>query len=92
MPRPRGRRCLEFIPEVYYFKPRGVPLSKLEEEILFFDEIEALKLYEVDELNQNDASGRMEISQPTFARLLDSAQKKVAKAIIEGRAIKIEKI
>jgi len=67
-------------------------LRELEEVVLFPDELEALKLYEVDGLEQVDASEKMKISQPTFARLLGSANKKVAEAIIKGRAIKISKL
>jgi len=75
---------------VYYFKPRGIPLRELEEVILLPDELEALKLHEVDGLEQIAASEKMKISQPTFARLLGSANKKIAEAIIKGKAIKIE--
>ena len=92
MPRPRIPRCIKFRPDVYYFKPQGIPLRELEEVVLFPDELEALKLYEVDGLEQVDASEKMKISQPTFARLLGSANKKVAEAIIKGRAIKISKL
>lgn len=54
------------------------------------DELEALKLYDVDGLNQTQAAEKMNISQPTFARILDSANKKVAEAIVKGKAIRIE--
>lgn len=90
MPRPRIPRCIRFRPDVYYFKPQGIPLRLLEEVILLPDELEALKLYEVDELEQIEAAKKMKISQPTFARLLDSAHKKVTQAIISGKAIRIE--
>jgi predicted DNA-binding protein (UPF0251 family) len=82
---------LRFKPDVYYFKPQGVPLRFLEEEILPADELEALKLHEVDGLEQIEAAAKMKISQPTFARLLESAHKKIARAIILGKAIRIEK-
>jgi len=62
----------------------------LEEVVLRPDELEALKLYEVDGLNQTIAAKKMKISQPTLARLLDSANKKIAQAIIAGKAIRIE--
>ena len=62
----------------------------LEAVVLSADEVEALKLYEVDSFEQFEAGKKMGVSQPTFARLLDKAQKKVAKAIIEGKAIRIE--
>ena len=89
MPRPRIPRRVRFKPNVYYFKPRGVPLRELEEVTLFPDEVETLKLYEVDELSQIEAAKKMGISQPTFARLLGSANKKIARAIIKGMAIRI---
>jgi predicted DNA-binding protein (UPF0251 family) len=91
MPRPKIPRFLRFSPNVYYFKPQGIPLRFLEEEVLEPDELEALKLYEVDGFDQLNSADKMKISQPTFARILDSAHKKVAKAIIEGKAIKIKK-
>ena len=90
MTRPRRPRCLHFKPSVYYFKPQGIPLRELEEIVLLPDELEALKLYEIDELEQTEAAEKMKISQPTFARLLGSANKKVAQAIIKGKAIRIE--
>lgn len=91
MPRPRIRRHLRFNPDVYYFKPRGIPLQELDEVVLLRDELEALKLHDVDGLDQNQAAEKMHISQPTLARTLDSAYKKVAEAIIFGKAIRIEK-
>ncbi len=87
--RPKINRCLRFKPDVYYFKPRGIPLRKLEEILLLPDELEAIKLYEVDCLDQKHSAEKMEISQPTFARILNSALKKVSSAIIKGKAIKI---
>jgi len=87
--RPKIKRCLRFKPNVRYFKPQGIPLRFLGEVILMPDELEALKLYEVDGFDQKQASEKMKISQPTFARVLDSAVKKVAYAIIKGKAIKI---
>ncbi len=64
MPRPRRPRCLRFKPNVHYFKPQGVPLRFLGEETLLPDELEALKLHEVDGLEQKKAALKMEISQP----------------------------
>lgn len=91
MPRPRKRRRLRFAPEIFYFKPRGIPLRKLEEIVLHRDEIEALKLHDVEGLGQVEAAAQMEISQPTFARILNKTYKKLAEAIIKGKAIKVEK-
>jgi len=65
-------------------------MRELEEVVLLPDELEALKLYEVDGLEQKKAAEKMKISQPTFARLLGSANKKIASAIVKGKAIRIE--
>jgi len=89
MPRPKIKRNIRFNPEVYYYKPRGVPMRILEEVVLEKDEVEALKLHDVDGLNQMDSSKKMKVSQPTFARILNKAYKKVAEGIINGKAIRI---
>lgn len=90
MPRRKIQRCTNFKPGVYYFKPQGIPMQFLEEVVLMSDEVEAIKLYDVDELEQIDAAKKMKISQPTFARILASARKKITEAIIKGKAIRIE--
>jgi predicted DNA-binding protein (UPF0251 family) len=90
MTRPKVARCLRFNPNVLYFKPQGIPLRMLEEVIILPDELEALKLYEVDGMEQTKAAKMMRISQPTFARVLGSANKKIADAIIKGKAIKLK--
>jgi len=90
MSRPKIPRCLQFRPNFYYFKPQGVPLRELQEVVLLSDELEALKLNKVDGLEQIEAAKKMAISQPTFARILGSANKKVAQAIVHGMAIRIE--
>jgi predicted DNA-binding protein (UPF0251 family) len=91
MPRQKIPRRVRFSPSVVYFKPQGIPLRVLEEVVLMADELEALKLYDVDGLDQTKAASKMQISQPTFARILDNANKKIAKALINGYAIRIEK-
>jgi predicted DNA-binding protein (UPF0251 family) len=91
MPRPRKPRRLRFRPKVYYFKPRGVPLRSLEEVVLRADEMEALKLHDGEGLEQVEVARKMGISQPTLARTLDRAYKKLAEALIEGKAIKLER-
>lgn len=90
MPRPKIQRCIRFSPSAVYFKPRGIPLRLLEEVVLENDELEALKLYEIDLLEQTKAAKKMKVSQPTFARILNKAHKKIADAIINGKAIKVE--
>ncbi|MBU1000380.1 DUF134 domain-containing protein [Patescibacteria group bacterium] len=90
MTRPKIPRCVRFNPDVYFFKPQGIPLRMLEEIVLLPDELEALKLHEVDGLEQTKAAEKMKISQPTFARILASAHKKIAVALVEGKAIRIQ--
>jgi predicted DNA-binding protein (UPF0251 family) len=89
MPRPKIRRCLRFRPSVCYFKPRGVPLRLLEEVVLAADELEAIKLHDLDRLDQKEAAEKMKISQPTFARILSKAQQKLAEALIRGKAVRL---
>ena len=90
--RPIKPRRIKGCPRVFYFKPQGIPLRMLDEIILMPDEFEALNLYSIDELDQTAAAKKMGISQPTFARILQKAYKKVAQAIVHGKAIRIEKI
>ena len=91
MVRPFGPRILKGNPSVFYFKPQGIPLRFLDEITLAPDEFEAIKLYDCDNLNQTLAAKEMGISQPTFARILQRAYKKIAQAIVCGKAIRIEK-
>jgi predicted DNA-binding protein (UPF0251 family) len=78
------------IPESNYFKPRGIPLSMLEEVVLTVDECEALRLADLEGLYQEQAAEKMNISRPTFGRIIDTAHKKVAEALVKGKALKIE--
>ncbi|MFH1471211.1 MAG: DUF134 domain-containing protein [Candidatus Micrarchaeota archaeon] len=88
--RPRLRRNVRFEPNVTYFKPRGIPLAQLGEVVLQVDEFEAVRLKDLEGLEQEECAKKMRISQPTFHRLVVSARKKVAEAIIRGKAIRIE--
>lgn len=89
MTRPKIPRCIYCKPCTCYFKPRGIPLSALEEISLSQDEFDSLKLYDLDGIDQSLSCKKIGVSQPTFARILASARKKVADAIINGKAIKI---
>jgi uncharacterized protein len=90
MVRPRLCRRIRLNPEITYFKPRGVPLFHLEEVILHVDEYEAVRLKDLEGLEQENCAKKMNISQPTFHRIVLSARKKIADAIIHGKAIRIE--
>ena len=91
MVRPIKLRKICFDPNVTYFKPRAVPLSALEEITLDIDELEALRLCDLQNLEQTGAAKKMKISQSTIQRILTVARKKVTEALIEGKAIKIRK-
>jgi predicted DNA-binding protein (UPF0251 family) len=89
MVRPMKMRKVCIDPDVTYFKPRAVPLSSLEEVELRLDELEVLRFCDYEGLDQKEAAKKMEISQSTLQRILVSARKKIAEAIVEGKAIRI---
>lgn len=72
------------------FKPFGIPMRELESVDLLFEEYEALRLADYENLTQEEASKKMNISRPTFTRLYDKARKSIAKAFVEGKAIIIK--
>lgn len=90
MPRPTKWRRVESIPEVTYFKPAGVPLRALEHVGLTVEEVEAIRLKDLEGLQQVECAERMRISRPTFHRILGSARQKIADAFINGKAIRVE--
>jgi predicted DNA-binding protein (UPF0251 family) len=91
-PRPKRRRILSEPPSVSGFVPESGDYSSASGDtvVLFFEEYEAIKLADYEQLTQLDASKRMHVSRPTFTRIYDSARKKVAKAFIENKRISIE--
>jgi len=91
MPRPRLCRKIEFNPNITYFKPQGVPMRELEIVELTAEEIEAYRLRHINDMEQQEAADKMRTSQSTYQRILDSAYKKIADALINGKAIKIIK-
>lgn len=90
MPRPPKYRRVEFIPGINYFKPAGVPLRQLEEVVLAVEELEAIRLKDMEGLEQEDCAARMSVSRPTFFRILNAARGKIADALITGKAIRVE--
>ena len=90
MPRPPKCRRVEFLPDVTYFKPAGIPLRVLEEVRLSVEEAEAIRLKDLERLEQEQSAERMHISRPTFQRVLASARQKVADALLTGKAIRID--
>lgn len=92
MSRPKKCRCTCCTVESNYFKPRGVALSDLDEVNLNMDEVEALRLADYEGLYQEDAARSMNISRATFGRIVEAAHRKIADAILHGKAVKIELI
>ncbi|MCG5524194.1 DUF134 domain-containing protein [Ectothiorhodospira haloalkaliphila] len=91
MPRPRGPRKISCSPGSTYFKPAGVPLRELEESVLEMEEVEALRLADLEGQYQEEAARSMGVSRSTFSRILDSGRRKVADAVLGGKAIRISK-
>jgi len=89
--RPRINRKVQFFPNVTYFKPAGIPLRDLEEVEISADELEALRLQNLLNLDQKQVAKKMNISQPTIHRTLIQTKKKITDALINGKAIKIIK-
>jgi len=90
MVRPRLCRNVKFNPQVNYFKPQGIPVRCLEAVEMSLEEMEALRLKNLEGLEQTEAARKMNTSQSTFARILASANQKIADALINGKAIRIE--
>ncbi len=88
--RPKCPRRVEHTPDVTYFKPRGVPLSDLEVVSITVEELEALRLVDVESLKQEDAAIRVGISRRAFWEDLKSARMKIALALNTGKAIEIK--
>jgi len=90
MPRPVTPREIESLPPVNWFKPAGVPLRDLEEVVLTLDEIEAVRLADAEGLYQEQVAEQMKVSRPTVGRILASAHQKIAEALVQGKAIRME--
>jgi predicted DNA-binding protein (UPF0251 family) len=90
MPRPEKRRRTRCNPAAYYFKPTGIPMDQLEEIALSIDELESIRLADLNGFFQEVAAAKMDISRATFGRIIMRAHNKIAEAIISGKAIRIE--
>ncbi len=90
MPRPCKYRILNYKYNDLYFKPRGIPLSKIEEINLTFDELEAIRLADLLGLYHQSAAEMMNLSRQTFDNILIKAHYKIADFLINQKALKIE--
>lgn len=90
MSRPPCCRRVSGKPAASVFKPAGIPVRMLEEIVLALDEFEAIRLADLQGFYQEKAAECMKISRPTFGRIIDSARRKTAEALIMGKALRIE--
>ena len=87
--RPCLRRQIRFNPKINYFKPQGALMRSLDVVELSQEEVEALRLKNIENLSQIECAESMKTSQSTFQRILSSAYKKISLALIKGKAIRI---
>lgn len=90
MPRPTKHRMVEREPIHTVFKPAGVRKAMLEEIVLTVEQLEAIRLKDMEGLEQEACAELMHISRSTFQRLLILAREKVVRALIEGKALRID--
>ncbi|MBN1677034.1 MAG: DUF134 domain-containing protein [Candidatus Thermoplasmatota archaeon] len=90
MPRPKRCRNVAFDPAHRFFKPQGVPMSDLDCLDLGLDELEALRIADLLGISQTEGAHMMNVSQPTFNRILSSARSKVADSLVNAHALRIE--
>ena len=90
MSRPLQTRKIGFVPRVVFFKPAGIPRVDLEEIALTLDELEAVRLADLNGLYQEQAAPKMDVSRSAFARILESARRKIADALVHGKSLKLE--
>ena len=89
MARPIKTRHINCVPAARYFKPVGIPLRDLEEIILGMDELEAMRLTDLEGLYQATAAEKMGVSRQTIGNILNSAHSKLAEALLKGKALRI---
>lgn len=90
MPRPTKWRKVEFIPNIQQFIPLDIQTDTMEENVLRVEEVEAIRLKDLEKLEQEECAEKMEVSRQTFQRILNSGREKIANSIINGKAIRIE--
>ncbi|MBN3034603.1 MAG: DUF134 domain-containing protein [Bacteroidales bacterium] len=90
MPRPQNERMVHEPPLFTEFKPVGFPGRMLGQISLTLDEYEAFRLADHLSMSHEEAAGEMEISRPTFTRLIETARKKISDLIVSGNMLLIE--
>jgi predicted DNA-binding protein (UPF0251 family) len=89
MARPLKQRCINCVPAASYFKPAGIPLRELEEIVLSMDELEAMRLTDLEGLYQAEVAEKMGVSRQTIGNTLNSVHRKLADALLNGKALRI---
>ncbi len=90
MARPYCCRRIAGRPVAAVFKPIGIPVRDLEEVVMSLDEFEAIRLADFGGFYQEQAAERMSVSRTTFSRIIDAAHRKMADALVHGKALRIE--
>jgi len=90
MGRPPKPRSVGHVPEAFYWKPSGVPLRTLEEVPVALDELEALRLADLEDLSHEEVGAAMGVSRATAGRVLAAARRKVADALVNGKSLRVE--
>ncbi len=91
MPRPHKRRTCRAFDGDAVFKPRSIPMSELERVVMGLDELEAMRLCDLEGHDQEGAGERMGVSRGTVQRLLVSGRAKVIRSLVESKALIIER-
>ncbi|ATD55593.1 DUF134 domain-containing protein [Clostridium chauvoei] len=90
MARPTKVRTVSFFPEDTYFVPVGKPKCQLKEVTLKLEELEAMRLKDIESLSQEECAKQMKVSRQTFQNIIDTARQKVAMALTQGYSIRID--
>ena len=70
-----------------FFKPNGIPTSELNQVSIAADELEAIRLVDLEGLAQQDAAKQMQVSRQTFANIIKQARRKITHALLNGEAL-----
>ncbi|WP_299020555.1 DUF134 domain-containing protein [uncultured Photobacterium sp.] len=92
MPRPKKERRIGCRPAHSCFKPNGIPMSQLDSIALAPDELEAIRLVDLNGLNQQAAAQELGVSRQTLGNIVASARHKVAQALVKGMALELQPV
>ena len=83
-------RKVSSVPQINHFKPAGIPLAGIDEVNLLVEEAEAIRLKDLEGLEQEECAVKMRVSRTTFSRILDASRQKIADALLNGKGLRIE--